>query len=70
MAKGWTLGNKRTHDLAHTLAWYCENYGLCLNTVRRNRKLLDNPRALQLHLLFSPGPTANVNKLTEYLRSH
>jgi len=57
-------------ELKHKLLWYVENYGLSLNTVRRNRALLDHPEALLAQLLSSRGPTANINELAEYLNEH
>jgi len=57
-------------ELKHQLLWYVENYGLSLNTVRRNRQLLDHPTALLTQLLSSRGPTANINQLADYLNEH
>ena len=64
-----TASKSRT-ELKHKLLWYVENYGLSLNTVRRNRELLDHPEALLAQLLSSRGPTANINQLADYLNEH
>jgi hypothetical protein len=60
---------KRT-ELNHKLLWYVENYGLHLSTVRRHRSLLDHPLALQVQLLFSPGPMADLRKFCAYMRAN
>lgn len=57
-------------ELKHKLLWYVENYGLPLNTVRRNRALLDSPQALLAQLLSSRRPTASIQTLVDYLNNH
>jgi hypothetical protein len=54
---------------AHKLQWYVENYGLHLNTIKRHRKLLDDPRALFLKILWQRGPQPNLSKLHQYIQS-
>jgi hypothetical protein len=57
-------------ELKRKLLWYVENYGLSLNTVRRNRALLDHPEALLAQLLSSRGATANIQTLADYVNEH
>jgi hypothetical protein len=59
--------SKSQTELRHKLTWYVENYGLCLSTVRRNRKLLDTPLKLLNHLLYSRGPTPHIGKLSNFI---
>ncbi|MEY2538802.1 MAG: hypothetical protein QOG67_2542 [Verrucomicrobiota bacterium] len=56
-------------QLEHKLLWYVENYGLCLNTVKRNRRLLDEPRKLFLKILWQRGPQPDLSKLNQYIQS-
>jgi hypothetical protein len=49
---------KSRTELNHTLMWYVANYGLPLNTVRRHRAFLDQPRKLFTRLLMAPWRNA------------
>lgn len=60
--------NSRT-ELAHKLMWYVEHYGLALNTVRRHRAQLDDPRNLFLTLLNARGPApVDLRQLYRYIK--
>jgi hypothetical protein len=60
---------KSQTELAHSLAWYVEHYGLSLSAVQRNRDLLDHPATLQWKLLNQGGHRANLSKFVAYWRT-